>query len=170
MSPAAENFLKNHRDEHGNITWPVDEHARIELAQSLLGIHWIASCDALYAAARDLVLNSSPATPYVRPESQLAKKDAYYRQIFSTLSPEQRQAFLRLLHGQTYGALCALAFDIDQFPYSDVTVSLSNRDDEPDYYVKAIPGAHGIGIGESWAWWVRDFAAFPQPDGDSAAE
>src|SRR5437867_1588098 len=113
MSPAAEAFLKNHRDEDGNIKWPADEHARTELAQTLLGIHWIASCDAMYASVRDEVSNPSPATPYVRPESKIARRDAHSRRVFSTLNPEQRQAILKLLHEQVYGALCNLLFDLD---------------------------------------------------------
>src|SRR5437867_3023811 len=111
MSPAAQTFVSEHRDPNGNIVWPADEHARIELAQTLLGICWIESCDALYENAHDLLSNPSPPKPYVRPESMIARKDAHFRQVFSTLNPEQRQAVLKLLHEHTYGALCALLFD-----------------------------------------------------------
>ena len=168
MSPTSEAFLKDHRNADGTINWPPEENARIQLAQTLLGIHWIQSCDALYEAAIDVLSNPSPPKPYVRPESEIARKDADFRRIFSTLNSEQRRAVLKLIHGQTYGMLCALLFDLDQFPYSQVTVTLSNMGDEPSFHVQAIPGANGIGIGESCAWWVRDLASFPLPDGGSA--
>jgi len=160
--------LQAHMDEQGRIRWPADEEARVELAQTLLALEFVGSCDVLYKACRDLAQNPQPAQPYVRPDSAYARRDAYFRSVLATLNDEQREAVLRLLHEQIYGAVYSMLVNLDQLPDAEVRVILRQREGDPPFEVQAAPGWRDIGIHEQWGGWVREFAAFPTFDHDDA--
>src|SRR5437764_6249507 len=97
MTPSADKYLREHLDESNAVKWPEDDAAKIDVAQTLLGMWFVGNCDSWYKYAEDLVVNPQPAKPYVQPWNEAAKKDHGYRKAFVTLNESQRQAVLRLL-------------------------------------------------------------------------
>ena len=159
MNPAAEQYLRDHRTDSNAVRWPDDEAARVDVAQTLLGLHYVSNADGWYEFARDVLVNPAPAKPYVRPWSEVAKRDRAYREAFATLTDEQRQAVLRLIRKVADGATFSALVKLDQFPHADLVVQMVQRDGEPPYTVQVVPGPRGLGVHERWHEWVREFSS-----------
>ena len=157
MNDAADAYLREHLDAANAVRWPVAEREKVDVAQTLLGLWLVGKCDSWYEHGRDLLTNPEPAEPYVRPTSQLAVEDRAYRDVFATLDPQQRAAVLRLLDKVIDGTMFGALVTLDQLAHAEVTVDLGNRDGEPAYSVRAVPGHNGIGIHERWSEWLSRF-------------
>jgi hypothetical protein len=168
MNSAADEYFRKHLDGKNAIRWPADNEAKIDVAQTLLGIHFVANSDYWFEYAKDLVVNPQRETPYVRPWNEAAKKDRAYREAFATLDDGQREAVLRLFRNVIDGASFSALVMLDQFPHANVVVQFVNRDEEPPYILQVVPGEKGIGIHERWHEWVEDFSS-RNDDGDPAA-
>jgi hypothetical protein len=167
MNSHADEYLRKHLDDANAIKWPADARSKIDVSQTLLGIHFVANSDYWFGYAKDLIINPQPEKPYVRPWNEAAKKDRAYREAFSTLDDKQREAVLRLLQNVIDGATYSALVKLDQFPHANVVVQFVNRDDESPYVLQVVPGEKGIGIHERWHEWVEDFSS--RNDGDAAA-
>jgi hypothetical protein len=66
MNSAAEEYLRKHLDDTNAVKWPADPGARIDVAQTLLGIHFTENSDYWFEYAGDLIINPQPKTSYVR--------------------------------------------------------------------------------------------------------
>ena len=159
MNPEADKYLRKHLTETNAVRWPDDDAAKIDTAQTLLGLHSVANADYWYEYARDVVVNPQPASPYVRPWNEAAKKDRAYREAFSTLTEDQREAVLKLLRNVVDGATFSSLVKLDQFPHADIVVQMVQRGDELPYTVQVVPGPRGFGIHERWSEWVRQFSS-----------
>ncbi len=109
-----------------DFAWPTDDTEAAVLARELFIAEHVAGYRYWLQHGSDLLTQPQPETPYVRKWSDVAKKDRAYREVFQTLTPEQREAVVRLLddcvRGAVFGALCTL----DQFPRGDAEVSISD--------------------------------------------
>jgi hypothetical protein len=162
MSDAADEFRRKHLDDSNGVRWPSGDAAKTDLAQTLLGLGCVDNCDYWYEFARDLVVNPQPKDPYVRTSSEVAKKDRAYRDAFSTLDDQQREAVLRLLHQVIYGAAFSMLSMLDQFPHANVAIQLLSReDDDAVYSVQVLPGE--FNLHERWHQWVQDFSDASRP-------
>ena len=156
MDSAANEYLRKHLDDANAVKWPVNAAAKIDVAQTLLGIHFVANSDYWFEYARDLITNPQPKTPYVRPWNEAATRDRSYREAFASLDTGQREAILRLLSQVIDGATFSALVKLDQFPHADIVVQFVNRRSEPPYVVQVVPGDKGIGIHERWHEWVAE--------------
>src|SRR5258706_1767792 len=155
MNHAVDEYFRKHLDDANAVKWPVDTPSKIDVAQTLIGIHFVANSDYWFEYAKDLIINPQPETPYVRPWSEFAKKDRAYREAFATLNSEQRQGVLRLIRNVADGATYSALVKLDQFPHAHLVVQFVNRDDEPPYVLQVVPGEKGIGIHERWHEWIE---------------
>ena len=109
-----------------DFAWPTDDSEAAVLARQIFISEHVAGYRYWIEYGSDLLTQPEPKTPYLRKWSDAAKKDRAYRDIFQSLSPEQREAVIRLLddcvRGALFGALCTL----DQFPGGDVEVRISD--------------------------------------------
>jgi hypothetical protein len=169
MSPTGEKYLREHRTDSNAVRWPDDEAARVDVGQTLLGLHYVGNADYWYEFARDVIVNPEPAKPYVRPWNEAAKKDRAYREAFATLNDEQRDAMLRLVRNVADGATFSSLVKLDQFPHADIVLQMVQRDGEVPYTVQVIPGTHGIGIHERWSEWVCEFSSRSATGGSPGA-
>src|SRR5437016_6743657 len=67
MNSAADEYLREHLDDANAVKWPADAGAKIDVAQTLLGVHFLANADYWFGYAHDLIINPPPKTAYVRP-------------------------------------------------------------------------------------------------------
>jgi hypothetical protein len=167
MNHAADEYRRKHLDDANAVKWPADTPSKIDVAQTLLGIHFVANSDYWFGYAEDLVTNAQPGTPYARPSSEFATKDRAYREAFATLDGDQRRAVLRLIRNVADGATYSSLVKLDQFPHANLVVQFANREGEPPYVLRVVPGEHGIGIHERWHEWVNAFSS--RDDRDAAA-
>ena len=170
MTHWAEEYLREHVDESNAVKWPQDNAAKVDVAQTLLGMWFVGECDSWYEYGEDLVLNPQPRTPYVRPWNEAAKKDHTCRELFSTLNEAQREAVLRLLRNIAEGTAFSCLVTLDQFAHAQVVVELRNRQGEPSYRVQAVPGERGVGIHERWHEWLTQFSDFYGSSGEGAPD
>ena len=162
MSDAADEFRRKHLDDTNGVRWPSGDAAKTDVAQMLLGLSCVGNCDYWYEFARDFVVNPQPKEPYVRAWSEVAKKDRAYRDDFSTLNDQQREAVLRLLHQVIYGATFSTLSMLDQFPHANVVIQFVNREDDAAVYaVQVLPGE--FNLHERWHQWVQEFSDSPPP-------
>ncbi len=159
MNEAADEYLRKHLDDANAVRWPSDAASRIDLAQTLLGIHFVANSDYWFGYARDLIINPQPEKPYVRAWNEAAKKDRAYREAFATLDDKQREAVLQLLREVSDGATFSALVKLDQFPHANIVVQFVNREDESPYVLQVVPGEKGLGIHERWHEWVQDYSS-----------
>jgi hypothetical protein len=159
MTPLAEKFLREHVDESNAVKWPEDDAAKVDVAQTLLGMWFVGESDYWYKYAEDVVVNPQPPTPYAHPPlNDAEQKDRAYREAFATLDETQREAVLRLLQNVVEGTAFSCLVTLDQFAHAKVVVELRNREGEPPYRVQAVPGNDGVGIHERWHEWLIDFS------------
>jgi hypothetical protein len=168
MNSNADEYFRKHLDDKNAVRWPADSASKIDVAQTLLGIHFVANSDYWFGYAKDLISNPEPETPYIRPWSAVAKKDRAYREAFATLNEAQRDAVLRLVRNVVDGATFSALVKLDQFPHANIVVQFVNRAEEAPYVLQVVPGERGIGIHERWHEWVTDFSS-RSDEGDAAA-
>ncbi len=161
MSDATDEFRRKHLDEGNGVRWPSGDAAKTDVAQTLLGIHCVGTCDYWYQFAADLIQNPQPEKPYVRAWNDAAKKDRAYREAFSTFNDEQKQVVLRLLRQVVNGTMYSALVTLDQFPHADVVIQFVNREDDAVYTVQVLPGE--FNLHERWHQWVKEFSDLPQP-------
>ena len=107
--------------------WPEDLSECSALARSMLIEQCVANFRYWLEFGSDRLTHPQPAEPYVRPHSDLAKKDRAYREVFSTLSESQRAKVIELLSQSVEGAVFSTLCTLDQFPHGEAEVSI--RDD-----------------------------------------
>jgi hypothetical protein len=109
-----------------DFTWPTDDTEAAILARSMFIDECVHGYRYWLEHADDLLTQPRPKTPYIRKWSDAAKKDRAYRDVFQTLTTEQRDSVLRLLddciRGAVFGTLCTL----DQFPHGEAEVAVAD--------------------------------------------
>ncbi len=165
MNSQADDFLRKHLNEKNAVRWPSDPSEKQDVAQTLLGIQFVSVADYWFDFARDLVSNPQPEKPYLRSWSDVAKKDRAYREAFATLNPDERQAVLRLLQHVIDGVTHSSITTLDRFPHADLVVQFVNRDDEPRYVQRVVPGENRVELHQRWPEWVKRFSSRADVDG-----
>ena len=104
------------------MNWPSDETEFANAARETFIDAMISQAEYWAAFGEDLLTNPQPDEPYTRSWSEVAKKDHSYREVFSTLTLEQRTKVLELLKQCVSGAVFSSLCTIDQFPGGEAEV------------------------------------------------
>jgi len=108
----------------GTFTWPSDIAECQEVGRALLLRQSVSHVTYWIDHARDLLFHPQPEEPFQRTWSDAAKKDNAYRDIFTTLTDEQRQMVLRLLDDCVRGSVFSTLCTFDQFPHGEAEIQV----------------------------------------------
>lgn len=109
-------------NDDSEFSWPEDPAECAALARSMLIQESVNVARYWSGFGRDLLIHPQPEEPYIRPGSEVAKRERAYRETFATLNEAQRAKVIELLNqcveGAVFSTLCAL----DQFPYGEAEI------------------------------------------------
>ncbi len=104
--------------------WPKDDSEFQKAARDALLTEAVSHTRYWINHGKDLLENPCPAQPYQRKWSELAKKDAAYRDVFQTLNTEQKEKILRLLTECVKGGIFSVMTTFDQFPGGEAEIHI----------------------------------------------
>ncbi len=102
--------------------WPPDEAECSRIGRAILLEEAVSHVHCWTDYARDFLYEPQPKEPHRRSWSEAAKKDKTYREVFATLTAEQRKTVLRLLQECVSGSVFATLCTFDQFPHGEAEI------------------------------------------------
>ena len=100
-------------DEAGKMVWPPDVEGRQKMARGLFGIEMVSNVDYWTLLAED-ELDGTHEAPWASADKKVRPEAARRREIFQSLTPEQREAVRELLRYAMKGHLHSLCVALDQ--------------------------------------------------------
>src|SRR5207344_1388289 len=114
--------LDEYYDDNGRFQWPTEPGEAVEVARAILIAEYVAHSRYWADYGRDLVVNPTPEQKFERPWSARAKEDKTFRDLFSSLTEEQKGTVVDLLERCVSGAVFSCLVTLDQFPHGDVDI------------------------------------------------
>ncbi|MDF9832107.1 hypothetical protein M2103_000315 [Ereboglobus sp. PH5-5] len=99
-----------------------------EAANLYLGALLIEKFDYWLARGFDYTDNPQPPTPFARPSSEAAKKDATYRTAFAKLDSDTKRTIKELLRESLEGILFSTLLTFDQTPAGKWKLQFRTKD------------------------------------------
>ncbi len=112
--------------EFGDIEIPNDEEEKIKLARALVGLSIVNRLDYWLDYAKDYIDNDKPKKPFLR-DNELSRKDKFFRDTFSKLDNETKEAVLKLIHSTVTGVVFSMLTNFDQFDFGELILSLKPK-------------------------------------------
>lgn len=100
-----------------------------ELAE--FGFSLVSDLDYWARYGIDFVMNSKPAQPFVR-ENDLSKEDEYFRNSFSSLEENTKDAICQLICKVASGVVFSILVNFDQYPSGELSITLKPKDSQRD--------------------------------------
>jgi hypothetical protein len=90
----------------------------------------------------DFMDNMEPPQPFVRPDSDIAKTDKNYREIFSKLNNESKEQLKNLIKESLEGVLFSVFENLDQSSIGEWKISLKSVDGNEKGFVNSDTELH----------------------------
>ena len=115
-------------NDEGHLLWPADPDARTHMAGQVLGARLVGALDSILDDEVAAAEGRLPA-----PGSHNYEAEAKFRSVFATLSPQQREAVVRLVKRASSGTLYWALVKLDNFIGGnlDIVVHPWGPDGEP---------------------------------------
>ena len=112
----------------GQISWPEDPGQRASLVQPVFGAKVIGAMDAIVESSIEIAKGKLP-----EPGSHDYEKRAAFREVFSRMTDEQREAVQRLVRETASGTLYWILVKLNNFPSGTVRLCVDpwGPDGEP---------------------------------------
>jgi len=149
-------------DEAGNLIWPQDTEGRQKMARALLGIELVSNVDYWLLLAQD-ELDDTYEAPWASPDKKPRPEEVQRREVFRTLSPEQRRAVRDLLHRAVKGELYSFCIALDRtLGGSTVSIDSPVKGDTDERLVVHSPDQEELHIEQHE--WLEDFSILFEQD------
>jgi hypothetical protein len=108
--------------EGAEFHWPDDDSEGAAVARSLLITACVETARYWQSYGAHFVTHAQPEKPLIRPWSEVAKQDKAYREVFATLTDEQKAKVIELLDHCIRGAVFSTVCTLDQFPHGEAEI------------------------------------------------
>ena len=153
MSSPIDQYLA---DEFGRLNVPEHPTAQITMARALFGSALTHTLDYWIANALDKIEKPQPAKPYVR-DNDLSRRDRYFRDAFSKLDTDSKEAVQKLICDTLSGLLFSVLVDFDQFDFGELSISLLPKTDNPTPIEFTLPTEE---LHDEFNDWITSFSRF----------
>ena len=126
------------------------------MARALLGSALTHTLDYWIAIAIDKIENPQPAKPYIR-DNDLSRRDRYFRDAFSKLDTNAKEAVQKLICDTLSGLLFSVLVDFDQFDFGKLSISLLPKTDNPTPIEVTVPTEE---LHDEFNDWITSFSRF----------
>jgi hypothetical protein len=107
-----------------SFSWPEDADECDSLARSMFVSECASHARYWLDWGAHFLKYPQPETPFVRSWSAVAKEDRAFREVFATLTEQQRVKIIELLQRCVRGTVFSTLCTLDQFPHGEAEISV----------------------------------------------
>jgi hypothetical protein len=145
-------------NEHGDLKWPSGADERNSLASRLIGAITVVALDGSMDWAAELLRVPSPSPEWRRSHTNWESYEAA-RNVFATLTTEQREWIERLVAHAAFGVMFSFLVHLDQFPGGWADIAIADPENENQQIASAVNG-DTLDLHDRLGGWIEEFSEY----------